>query len=160
MKIYLKLLITISFTIGFNINLYSQQVIAPSGDTYKNSQNSISWTIGESVIETFSHTDIILTQGFHQTKITVTNISSTENLNFRITVYPNPASDILYVQYDDKSAEFKYSLYNISGEIIKNGIIQDRNTPIDLQNINTGTFFLKIIDNTGITQTFKIIKTK
>ena len=46
--------------------IHSQQVIATSGGYYQNENISLSWTVGEPVIETFTAGDVILTQGFQQ----------------------------------------------------------------------------------------------
>ncbi len=45
---------------------YSQEVISTTGEHYENSNGSISWTIGEPVIETLGSNNNYLTQGFHQ----------------------------------------------------------------------------------------------
>lgn len=44
----------------------AQQVIATSGGYYENENISLSWTVGEPVIETFTGSEVILTQGFQQ----------------------------------------------------------------------------------------------
>lgn len=52
--------------VALSINSNAQQVIAPAGGYYEGGNISISWTLGEPVIETFEGADIILTQGFQQ----------------------------------------------------------------------------------------------
>lgn len=59
-------LLTISGLILFAIQTNAQQVIATSGGYYENENISLSWTVGEPVIETFTAGDVILTQGFQQ----------------------------------------------------------------------------------------------
>ncbi len=53
-----------------SINMQSQsispEVVAGSGDFFEGSGISISWTLGEPVVETFNNGGIILTQGFQQ----------------------------------------------------------------------------------------------
>jgi hypothetical protein len=44
----------------------TQQVISASGGHFENENISMSWTVGEPVIETFADADFILTQGFQQ----------------------------------------------------------------------------------------------
>ena len=44
----------------------AQEVISTTGEHYENSNGSISWTIGEPVIETLGSNNNYLTQGFHQ----------------------------------------------------------------------------------------------
>ena len=62
----LSVLIATSGLILFAIQTNAQQVIATSGGYYQNENISLSWTVGEPVIETFTAGDVILTQGFQQ----------------------------------------------------------------------------------------------
>ncbi len=65
MKKLILVFISAAFlTIAINTN--AQQVIASAGGYYEGDNISISWTLGEPVIETFVGEDIILTQGFQQ----------------------------------------------------------------------------------------------
>ncbi len=59
------LFIIIAFTV-IAANVEAQQVISTSGGHYQTENISMSWTVGEPVIETFAGTDVILTQGFQQ----------------------------------------------------------------------------------------------
>jgi len=52
--------------LGITLSSNAQQVIASAGGYYEGDNISISWTLGEPVIETFEGADIILTQGFQQ----------------------------------------------------------------------------------------------
>jgi len=47
-------------------NAVAQQVIATAGGYFQNQEMSMSWTVGEPVIETFTGAEVILTQGFQQ----------------------------------------------------------------------------------------------
>jgi len=44
----------------------AQQVVSTTGGYYEGENLSLSWTVGESVIETFTTSEVILTQGFQQ----------------------------------------------------------------------------------------------
>jgi hypothetical protein len=57
------LLLSMTFFISHS---YAQQVISSAGNYYQGDNLSMSWTLGETVIETFTGNDIILTQGFQQ----------------------------------------------------------------------------------------------
>lgn len=43
-----------------------QQVLGSSGGSFENAESSLTFTIGEPVIATFSQSDITMTNGFHQ----------------------------------------------------------------------------------------------
>ena len=65
----MKILLLPFFLIIFN-TCFSQsnelEVIATSGDYFEEAGISLSWTLGETIIETFSNENFILTQGFQQ----------------------------------------------------------------------------------------------
>lgn len=52
--------------IALPFNLKAQQVIASAGGYYQSEDLSLSWTVGEPVVETFTGSNVILTQGFQQ----------------------------------------------------------------------------------------------
>ncbi len=62
----ISLFFTIIFFTVIAVNSQAQQVISTLGGFYENENISMSWTVGEPVIETFSAGDIMLTQGFQQ----------------------------------------------------------------------------------------------
>jgi len=64
-QISLCSLITVAI-LAFSQNTFAQQIIATSGGYFEGENISMSWTLGEPVIETFAGDDIILTQGFQQ----------------------------------------------------------------------------------------------
>ncbi|MCF8366769.1 MAG: hypothetical protein K9H16_13355, partial [Bacteroidales bacterium] len=65
MRTFLQITIGIALLACFS-QVKAQQVIASSGGYFENENLSLSFTIGEPVIETFTGTDFILTQGFQQ----------------------------------------------------------------------------------------------
>jgi hypothetical protein len=59
-------LLSLILSFAFAVSSSAQQVIASAGDYFEGDNISISWTLGEPVIETFEGSNIILTQGFQQ----------------------------------------------------------------------------------------------
>lgn len=65
MKNALYLIIAIALTVA-SFNSKAQQVIASAGGYFEGQNVSLSWTVGEAITETFTGSDLILTQGFQQ----------------------------------------------------------------------------------------------
>lgn len=61
----LNLLIAMAFS-GWFIPVEAQQVVSAAGGYYEGESLSMSWTVGEPVIETFAMGEVTLTQGFQQ----------------------------------------------------------------------------------------------
>ncbi len=164
MKNYLFLILVL--TASVSVKAQQLEVVAASGDFYKNSSGSLSWTLGEAAIETLSESNYILTQGFQQSKITVTSVNELPGLDFTISVFPNPASDFLTVKVEknDGFTGLMYHLYDINGKLLLLKQPEGNETTISLSNFNPSIYFLEVIQAKDSTDAkycvsiFKIIK--
>lgn len=150
------LLITILL---ISVTLTAQEVVSSGGETQSASGYEISWTIGEPVIETFTGGSNILTQGFHQSKLTVTPITEFLNSKIELKVFPNPTSDFILIQFNELIENSGYTLFELTGKILESKLITSTETKLDLKNYASGQYILKLTKNsTQPLQTFKIIK--
>jgi len=143
----------ISFSITLcagSLSSISQNVVASGGDTHQNTIGLVSFTVGETVTETVQNTTII-TQGFHQTNLTITIVE--ENPKFDITVYPNPTTDFFNIS--NKTPDTKLQLVDISGQVL----LETYEDEIDLTDYAVGHYIL-VVSNTASTSVYKIIKHK
>ena len=129
-----------------------QNVIGTAGNYSKNGTASLSWTIGETVVETVSNGTNTLTQGFQQNNLSVTTLVKQAAAGNHLKVYPNPVKNILNVETD--TTGIGYQLLNISGQSVSNGKLENTTQQINFSNLPPGTYFLKINNE----KTHKIIK--
>jgi len=129
-----------------------QNVIGTAGNYSESGTASLSWTIGETVVETVSDGTTALTQGFQQGNLSVTTLIEQPELSSTLKVYPNPVKNILHVETDKKGMD--YQLLNISGQAVANGKLENTNQEINFSALPVGTYFLKISEE----KTHKIIK--
>ena len=105
--------LTISFAfllVTSTSGLLAQEVIATSGDFHESDNGSLSWTLGEIAIETHSNTNNIITQGFQQTKLTITSIDEMRKEGISVNIYPNPTSEVISIEVnktDEREVYFK-----------------------------------------------------
>jgi len=137
----------------------AQEVTASSGNDFTNEQIQISWTLGEAVIQTLSSNQTTLTQGFHQSKLTITAVDEIADLTWNISAFPNPAHDYLKldIQHDPDRKLF-FSLYSMDGKLLIRKQIETQLSEISMQNYISATYFLKVTDKNLVLKTFKIIK--
>ena len=83
MKKLLLILIALPM-IGFG-QVATPSVVSSSGDSYNNGGVMMDYTLGEIVVETFSNSANILTQGFHQGDLMVS--TSVENFDIKTKIY-------------------------------------------------------------------------
>lgn len=139
---------------------FSQQVIGTCGAYLQSSSGSLSCTSGEPVISTLSTTSGIITQGFQQTRLTVTAVENYSNQGRSIVVYPNPIDEVLFVSLKDDADNSKLILYDLKGSILFVLTADKELTEIDFSAYVPGIYFLKVFKGNRSVGTFKIVKTK
>lgn len=139
--------------------LCAQQVVSTSGATFANSHGSISFTIGEGVAQTLTKGDQTLTQGFHQTTISVAAIIELKELNFSITAFPNPTTDLVNIRVGRENVSgFQYRLFDFSGRLIAQKNLESQETTVPVQYLPVGSYVLQVLDGKQELKSFKIIK--
>ncbi|MFM7007624.1 MAG: T9SS type A sorting domain-containing protein [Flavobacteriales bacterium] len=71
------------------------------------------------------------------------NIANLTELTRSWRFIPNPAADFIELQTDNLSTG-TYMLFNLQGQLVLSGNISVENTCIDVQSIQTGTYFLEL----------------
>lgn len=61
-----------------------------------------------------------------------------------MTIYPNPANDVLNVSFTEKYENINWILYNACGQIVKKSSEQTNSFEIKLNEINGGIYFLNL----------------
>jgi Secretion system C-terminal sorting domain/SdrD B-like domain len=80
--------------------------------------------------------------------ISVTNLFQNQlSSNAQFAVYPNPAKENLTINFNGQAGDFLYSLTDLNGKIIQNGIC---NSTLDISDIAKGIYFLKIQMNDSV----------
>ncbi|MEN8120102.1 MAG: T9SS type A sorting domain-containing protein [Bacteroidota bacterium] len=137
----------------------AQEVISTAGTEGKSSTVQLSWTIGETVIETLTNANNSLTQGMHQGKLSITAINDIQNPEFKISAFPNPTSRFVKLVIDnDKPLDLKYILYDMNGNTLEQKQIESTETSISMEKFVPAIYFLSIIDSKQELINFKIIK--
>ena len=139
--------------------LLAQEVIATAGSTLSNSNGSISFTIGESVANALTKGDKTITQGFQQSNISVSMVTELKDLEFSITVYPNPTSDVLTLKLSKEDVTgIQYLLFDNNGKLLSKKDLVSNETSVLVNHLSNGLYVLKVQSGLRELKTFKIIK--
>ncbi|MEN8229278.1 MAG: T9SS type A sorting domain-containing protein [Bacteroidota bacterium] len=142
-----------------NLGLRAQEVLSSGGETQTASGYEVCWTLGEPVIETFMPGTYILTQGFHQSRLTATAITQFLHPGIDLMVFPNPARDFIVIQFNEMDEYPGYCLYDITGKLIEEKSIISASTQLDLQDYQNGQYILQLTSKSGEPlQSVKIVK--
>lgn len=152
-----SIIILILFLAGSVVS--AQEVVSSNGDSKSAAGVEVSWTIGEAVIETLIDGSITLTQGFQQTKLTITAVSELLIPGLEIKVFPNPTPDIITIHFSEYIENSRYFLYDLRGKLLENKLINSADTEINMEKYAGGQYILKLTNKSRQPiQTFKIIK--
>lgn len=76
--------------------------------------------------------------------------------DLRYNVFPNPANDYLQIEIDQNNySNYQYSIFDSFGRIHKTGYLN--NAPINISNLDSGIYFIKVNSENGENSTKKII---
>ncbi|WP_395047209.1 T9SS type A sorting domain-containing protein, partial [Flavobacterium sp.] len=73
----------------------------------------------------------------------------------KLTVYPNPSSDVFSINSDSRGI---IVVYDLIGKIIKSETIDLGITKLDLSNYPSGLYLMKVTNDSNQTKTMKLIK--
>jgi hypothetical protein len=140
-----------------------QEVIASAGGYNVASGNtiSISWTLGETIIPTFTSQDgsLVLTHGFQQ-KIVITAVEENLVNPVKITVFPNPASEMINVEFETPTdAEVSLFLLSNQGSLVKTLQIPTGTLTkeINMQDLPSGIYYLRLVKG-KLVNVYKVVK--
>ena len=140
-------------------------VVATSGDFYTSPAGSLSWTLGEVSVETFSAGNTILTQGFQQpVNLFTTGIGSAEIVS-SISAYPSPVLNILSLDFNKNvSGNVKIEVFDMKGMLVYTETVlttvKENSLKLNFSEYSQGIYLLKFSDSSNKNpQTIKIFKT-
>ncbi|TAL80437.1 MAG: T9SS type A sorting domain-containing protein [Bacteroidetes bacterium] len=136
-----------------------QEVIASAGGYNVNGSLSISWTLGETIIPTFTSGNLVLTHGFQQ-KLIITTVEENLDVLVDVKVFPNPASDVVNIQFEAPvDGEIIVYVLDSQGKLVKRDIIESTliEKQINLQDLPVGIYYLKLTKG-KLSNVYKVVK--
>ena len=156
----LFLLVTGLFLLGSTVygQTIQNSVVSSAAGSASAGNVKMDYTIGETVIETFSAGGNTLTQGFHQTNLTLVAIENVE-LFAEISVYPNPTSEFVNLDIPAGYNMLDISMYDVQGKLLRTKTNASGLVTFDVNDLATGTYYLQVINTKNKElKTFKLIK--
>jgi hypothetical protein len=138
----------------------SQEAIPVSAGEATGAGGSISYTVGQVFYTTYTASTGSVSQGV-QHPFEFQTLSNPELITVNLTAvtYPNPTSDYVILKISDSALEnLGYTLFDVTGKAISNGLITNKDTQIAMQQLAIGIYILKVNRHNQELKTFKIIK--
>lgn len=159
------MIISLTVCLGlFSQNLsLAGSVVSISGSYTTSANNSLSWTVGESVVDILTSANYILTVGFQQNWERIVGIEDLEEKTQQ-AVYPNPGTREVFIRINcNVTSEVLIEIFDLQGSKIyserKNNLMDDQLITIDVSNLKTGMYILHVKYPGRIPgQVYKLIK--
>jgi len=154
-----KTITTVAFLLLGLGGLHAQESRSATGGEASGTGGTTSYTVGQMFYTTQTGTNgNTIAQGVqHPYEIfVVTGIPET-SINLELSVYPNPTTNVLNLKVENVDGLI-YQLFDMQGKLLENKTVVNTNTTINVENLPSSTYFLKVTKNSQVTKTFKIIK--
>ncbi len=103
---------------------------------------TVKWPSG--TVDTFTNLPVddiyVIHEGF------LLNVA--ENTNTQLSLYPNPATDVISLTYNTPLNDATYTIYTIDGKQIQAGKLL--NKQINVATLATGTYILRVVENSVV----------
>lgn len=142
--------------------IQAQQTTLSSGGVATGNGGSMSFSVGQIVYTTYTGSTGNMAQGVQQPFeiMGVLGVDGLSEINLNLVAYPNPTSDFLKIDMND--SDFKdvtYQLYDINGRLLSNKKLSNSKTEINMKQLSSAIYYLKIMKNQKPVKILKIIKT-
>ncbi len=151
------LLILLSF---FNIaSTSAQNSTLSAGGEASSGAGSFSFSIGQVAYEQIENTTFKVYQGVQQPYLAAaTNQINPVGENLLVSLFPNPATDVVFIQNTQKIKNLNYRMTDASGKILGSGNVTEDKTAIDIAGYSPGIYFFLVLNQSNTQQTFTLIK--
>lgn len=154
-----KIYATLLFALGMT-TVIAQHATTASGGNASGNGGSVSYSVGQIVYKTNSCSLGSVSQGVQQPyEISTVSIDEPKEINLVCSAYPNPTIDFLLLKIENYNTDnLSYQLYDMNGKLLDSKKVSSNEVTITMNEVNSGTYLMKVFERNKEVKTFKIIK--
>ena len=142
--------------------IFSQSIqnslISSGGTSATSGGIQMDYSIGEPIIETVSSGSNTLTQGFHQTTLSLVAIENS-TLFSEVSIYPNPTSSYIHIDIPNDYDILNIRLLDALGKLVAEHQEISGTITITTEHLAVGTYYLQLINSKDMKfKTYKVVK--
>lgn len=151
-------IITLCLLMGY-WSLSAQKAINSAGGELQGSAGSGSFSVGQFAYKVYSGSNGSITHGV-QNPWEISVVAGFENENIRLDffAFPNPTTDRLTLSISEFKQSLTGDLFDLNGTRLKSFNLDKQANGLDLRDLKSSVYFLKISHKGAQLKTFKIIK--
>ncbi len=127
------------------------EVVASAGEHFDNGTVQLSWTLGEVAVQTYENGSNMLTEGFHQPELLITNIEEVNNLDMSVNIFPNPTSEFINIELSGNRTNMTAQLFDMNGKEVSRVKVDayQMETGINVSKLAVGGYLLRLTEVNG-----------
>ncbi|NRA12926.1 MAG: T9SS type A sorting domain-containing protein [Crocinitomicaceae bacterium] len=153
----MKKIATTGFFACLSMLSFSQQNTVSSGGEAIGSGGTVSYSVGQIDYTNSQGTNGSINQGVQQ-PYEFYELGIKEAQFIDVLLFPNPTNEFIILQFENFTSDLSYSLYDLNGKIVVEGIVEASETQIDMRTFAKGQYNLTIRNSTNNIQSIKIVK--
>ena len=145
---------------------FAQNALVPTGGEATGNAGSVSYTIGQIAVQTVANSNASVSEGVQQPfEIQTVGVDNYPQITLDAKVYPNPTADKLTLSIGSSVVEthgcasLRAALFNNNGQHIRTLNVAGAQTDIDMTDLSSGTYYLRVTDDKQTLKTFKVVNT-
>jgi len=143
--------------LAFNTASVAQEVYSTSGSFFQNANTQIAFSIGEPIIATHSTVGAIATQGFHQPPVDFsTEVVHVSDPSIHVSVYPNPARELVTVVVEGMTGVLALDLVDASGRVVATRSSSANQQTWDVSQLASGCYTIRAFAQEQFLSTIKL----
>ena len=144
--------------LGFALTTQAQQANVAAGGNASGSGGTVAYSVGQVVYTTHTGSTGTVAQGVQQ-PYEISTILGLDDSFIQLSAYPNPTTHNLTLEVGNiEDSTLYFQLCDLGGKIIERRKITNRTEIINMENLATATYFLKVSNANNEVKIFKIIK--
>jgi len=152
----------ISILFMMTAGVFAQSAIVPVGGDAQSNGGSVSYTVGQVVVQTSSNGTISVAEGVQQPyEIMTVGVNDYPQIVLNAVVYPNPTENIAQLQlngFEIPVGGFRAIIYDGNGKMLQSLNVTDDITSFQIGQYATGTYYLELRDSKRLLKTFKVVR--
>ncbi|MCR4681335.1 MAG: T9SS type A sorting domain-containing protein [Bacteroidales bacterium] len=158
-KLYLML-----FFSALTLSAMCQTGVVTTGGTAIGNGGSVTYTVGQIAVQRMEAGDKYVIEGVQQPyEIQTVGVDDYPDIVLEAILFPNPTTSTVRLRisnYEIPSYGLTAELFDIHGRMIQIFTVSDLETQMDLSSLPSASYQLRVLDDSRLLKTFKVIKNK
>lgn len=141
------------------IGVFAQSVTPELVSSSGGGNAILQWSLGEPVIITVESNDNVLTQGFHQTLLTITSLDELTQEEIAINIYPNPVMSSFSINLNQSPKEpVSWKLFDMNGKVVMMDKMNAASGSYNVAHLSSGVYLLQMDVSDKASKSWRIVK--